>query len=228
MKFSKEINQVVFDLDHTLWDFNKNSKTALTQIYADLNLNQYLPSFDLFYRNYIEVNDELWAKYRKGLVQKDYLRSARFLESFKHFDFEDNEVATKMGDEYVRISPHQTNLLPNTLEILSYLSKKYPLHILTNGFQEIQNIKLTKSGLLPFFETITCSEEIGVNKPNVEIFRHVESKIEAKEGEIVMIGDNLEADIDGALNAGWEAIYFGENQAHKHSVNDLIQIKEIL
>lgn len=224
----KQVQHIVFDLDHTLWDFETNSKTALTQLYAELNLANYFPNFKDFHDTYLRINDHMWALYREGKLAKERLRVDRFRNTFKELGFQQNNLADELGERYVALSPHQTNLIEGSIDVLNYLNEKYELHILTNGFQEIQDIKLTKSGLKDFFDTITCSEEIGVNKPHVDIFHHVEQKIQVPKSELVMIGDNYQADILGAVNAGWHAIYFGEEANHDYQINRLNEIKDLL
>lgn len=224
----KEAEHIVFDLDHTLWDFEMNSRIALSKIFHEMKLELYFANFDSFLNTYYRINDDVWEKYREGRISKEELRFIRFRETFKVHGHPNDALADELRESYVYNSPRQTNLIEGTKELLNYLKNRYELHILTNGFQEFQDQKLDNTGLRTFFQTITCSDEIGINKPNLEIFRHVEQKIGVQKQNLVMIGDNYHADILGAVNAGWKAIYFGKEDNHEHQVNDLLEIKKML
>ena len=223
MPFSK-IEHIVFDLDHTLWDFNKNSRQALTEIFQNERLGDIIESFDSFHKEYIRINDLMWADYRLGILKKEDLRSGRFIKTLKSFNIDNADLADRIGEAYIKTSPYQKNLLPGTIEILDYLSDKYVLHILTNGFLEIQHVKMKNTGISQYFETVTCSEELGINKPNIEIFKFKEHKINISADKILMIGDSLEADVYGSLNADWKAIHYGE----KSNDNDVLSVSNLL
>jgi putative hydrolase of the HAD superfamily len=229
MAFSN-IEHIVFDLDHTLWDFNKNSRQALVEIFKNEKLGNNIDSFDSFHKEYIRINDLMWAEYRLGKLKKEDLRYGRFRKTLSSFNIENSDLADRIGEEYIRTSPYQKNLIPGTLEILDYLSNKYVLHILTNGFLEIQHVKMKNTKIDGYFKTVTCSEELGVNKPNIEIFKFKEEKIKINSDKILMIGDSLEADVYGSMNAEWKAIHFGEKPDDKEiiSVQNLIELRNFL
>lgn len=210
---------VFFDLDHTLWDFEKNSKNALKQIFNETGLHSRIENFTTFHGVYQNANKLLWQQYNKGKINKELLRSKRFLDTLKYFKIDDLELVEKLSQIYLDVSPYQKNLLPGALETLQYLTKEgYTLHVITNGFKEVQHIKIREAGLLSFFKIIVCSEEVGLTKPDSRVFHHSLKKAQATKEKSVMIGDNYEADYLGGLNAGMKAIFFnfrGKNKVRK-------------
>ena len=146
-----KIKHLFFDLDHTLWDFNKNAQETLTELYNELLLSDHFPSFIAFYTKYIEVNDSLWDLYRKKLITKASLRSIRFIRTFEYFDLYNVALAETLGNEYVRRGPYKSNLFPSCHEVLADLKSRYHLHIITNGFYEVQTVKMQYSNLNQYF-----------------------------------------------------------------------------
>ncbi|MFT5778008.1 MAG: putative hydrolase of the HAD superfamily [Crocinitomicaceae bacterium] len=214
------MKHLFFDLDKTLWDFDKNSEVALSILYDKFELGNDLRSFQSFHTKYKKVNADLWYQYSKGKISKDLLRIKRFRDTFAHFDVISEELSEKMADGYINLSPYQTRLLPHTFETLDQLKNEdYQLHIITNGFKEVQFIKLEKSGLLPYFDIILCSEEVGVNKPARIVFDTALEMAKAKVPDSIMIGDSYEADIKGAENAGIRAILFDPDRAHREGTH---------
>jgi putative hydrolase of the HAD superfamily len=230
------IKHIFFDLDHTLWDFDKNSKEALSEIYIDFNLKTHLNcSFDKFHDIYHNINFQYWESYKLGKVKREELRNGRFIDTFKYFKSENKEIAIAISEAYIKRSPYKKQLFDGAIRVLDYLMHKgYILHIITNGFNEVQYIKLTESGLLPYFKTITTSEHAGHNKPAEKIFIHALLKAEAKNNESIMIGDNYEADIKGAIEAGIKAIWFNPNKEKINSnlnfntINHLLELETLL
>lgn len=211
----RDITHLFFDLDHTLWDFQSNSRETLKELFHDLELDKHgVQDLHDFIRVYEEVNDEKWAQYRAGIIDKATLRSTRFVDSLKKFEIDHPEVAHKLEVEYIKRSPHKTILFPNALSTLEDLGEKYELHIITNGFTEVQDIKLSKSGLKPFFKSVITSEHVGVNKPDPKIFLHALESAGAKRSRSVMIGDSLDADIRGARRVGMHQVYFNPHGNH--------------
>lgn len=217
---------IFFDLDHTLWDFEQNSKEALQEIFSEFALHATLAcSFEEFIKIYHAINHQYWDNYKHNKVTREALRNGRFIDTLKHFGYHNPTLAEAISEDYIRRSPYKKQLFEGALRVLDYLSHKgYILHIITNGFNEVQFIKLTESGLLPYFKTITTSEHVGHNKPNEKIFLHALSQAGAKKTESLMIGDNYEADIEGALLSGLEAIWF--NPA-KEEVKSALKFKTI-
>ena len=197
---------ILIDLDDTLWDFRKNSKIAMQEIFNDYELINYYDSFESFYCIYMEKNHQLWEQYAKGEVTKDFLSLERFLYPLRIVGNEDVELAKKMGDDFLHRTAMQSNLVDGALEMLEYLrSKGYILSIISNGFVEVQYTKLRRSGLLPYFSNVFLSEEVGYQKPDVRFFQAVLERLEARPTECLVIGDNLQTDIQGAENANINA-----------------------
>ena len=164
---------IFFDLDRTLWDFEKNSEIALRHIFEEEKLQNHIPSFDIFHDFYVKENARLWILYGQGLMTKEVLRYERFRAALHAFFPAEEVLIKRIGDAYVEISPRQTALFPNAIETLKNLkSLGFTLHIITNGFQEVQFVKLENSGLKEYFDVIVCSEFIGKNKPDPAIFHH--------------------------------------------------------
>ncbi|MEK6450240.1 MULTISPECIES: YjjG family noncanonical pyrimidine nucleotidase [Myroides] len=227
--FSGKTN-IFFDLDHTLWDFETNSAKAFEQVIAESNFPF---TSEQFLNYYIDINAVYWDKYSLNQVTKEELRVGRIRDTFEALDYESSvEGILKLGDEYIRTLPNFNHLFDGAVELLDYLQQKYRLHIITNGFSEVQQKKLSNSGIEDYFITVTNSELAGVNKPDPQIFHFAMNQAKAKVDEAVMVGDNLLADIKGALGVGMDAIYY--NQFDKEvspeiiQVNELIKIKDLL
>jgi putative hydrolase of the HAD superfamily len=205
-----------FDLDHTIWDFDKNAEEALHELYViyglrDLGLN----SPDLFIDTYTRHNHRLWAEYHTGKISKAELREARFKKTFLDLGLHPEVIPAGFEDAYVKLCPTKTNLFPDAHETLKYLQSKYALHLISNGFQESTTLKISGTNIGSYFENVIISEVVGVNKPDSAIFEHALSRARAVKNESVMIGDSLEADVYGALNFGMDAIYFNPNGLNK-------------
>lgn len=217
-----------FDLDHTLWDFEANSRLTLLDLFNKYNLEDELKTgYDNFYSTYIKVNDGKWELYRKGGITKERLRVERFQETFAMFGFSDVGFSAVFEKEYLSICPHKTQLLPGTEELLEYLQHRYEMHVITNGFVETQKTKMQKSGLEFFFESMISSEEVGVNKPSPEIFKQSLERTGANPRTSLMIGDNLQADIVGAQSFGMDQVYYNPLRI-KHNVRPTFEIAHLL
>jgi YjjG family noncanonical pyrimidine nucleotidase len=230
----KEYKCVLFDLDHTLWDYETNSAEALLQLYHTHGLEgKGSPSFDIFLKKFVEINTSIWVLYDEGKIHKDVIRFERFHKIFKSVGVDDYELSLKFSDDYLRESPKKKNLLPNALEVLDYLKPKYPLFIITNGFEEIQGTKITSSGITDYFKTVITSEKAGHKKPAKEIFEFALHNNGFKASDAIMIGDNLLTDIKGAHNANVDSVFFNPNKMpHSskvhHEITDLLELKTIL
>jgi putative hydrolase of the HAD superfamily len=212
----KLYQHIFFDLDRTLWHFDENSKKVLLDIFNDFELSKHIEFEDDFIQQYYIFNDLLWERYRENKIEKDELRSERFNLTLKHFKVVNPKLANKIGDYYVEHSPLQTILLPHTIEVLTYLSSKYKLHIITNGFEEIQHIKLRTCKIDHFFNQLTFSEKVGVKKPHPLIFKKAIKNAGATIKNSIMIGDDYYADIYGAQRVKMASIYFNFRQI-KHN-----------
>ncbi|MBO6025888.1 MAG: YjjG family noncanonical pyrimidine nucleotidase [Bacteroidales bacterium] len=230
----KTYRHIFFDLDRTLWDFDTAAEVAFEKIYDQYHLKDLgIPSAHEFHEVYHPLNEQLWELYRAEQITKDELNRTRFLKPLEHYGIHDVELADHLSPDYVYWSPRIVRLVPGTMELLEYLKPKYHLHLITNGFEEVQHTKLSGSGMEPYFETLTVSEEVGVKKPNPEIFRYALRKANATPEESLMIGDEMAVDIDGARAAGMDQIFFnpsGEKAEGDRTfeVYNLLEIKKIL
>ena len=223
---------IFFDLDRTLWDFDKNSEQALRLLFDECELIRHIPSFELFHKVYHNKNKALWHAYSHGKITKESLRYERFRSTLKKFQLEDELLIKRFGDGYVDLSPKQTALVPHASEVLTDLKDMgFTLHIITNGFLEVQHVKLKHAGIHHQFDVILCSEEVGVNKPHPQIFRHALSLANASAPQSLMIGDDYRADVAGALKAGMQAIWYQEKKNEKskfdYKINCLSEIPQL-
>jgi YjjG family noncanonical pyrimidine nucleotidase len=221
---------VFFDLDHTLWDFEKNSELALKKIFADNNVEVDLVAF---LKEYVPINSKYWKLYRDGNITQQELRYGRLKEAFDNIGYTiHNELIHILSKQYVDNLPLHNHLYEGALEILDYLKPKYSLHIITNGFQELQDRKLKNANIDHYFTTITNSEIAGCKKPNPLIFEFALNAAKADKETSIMIGDCIEADVQGALDFGLDAIYFNEHKLAAHTsilqINHLLELKNIL
>ena len=223
---------IFFDLDRTLWDFDKNSERALRILFEECGLAQHIPSFESFQKVYYNKNKALWHAYSIGKISKESLRYERFRSTLKKFQLTDESLIKRFGDGYVDLSPKQTALVPFAVEVISDLKQMgFTLHIITNGFLEVQHIKLKHAGIHHHFDVILCSEEVGVNKPNLQIFKHALRLANTTAQASLMIGDDYRADVAGALKAGMQAIWYQEKKNEKskydYKINCLSEIPQL-
>ena len=205
MKFNN-IQHIFFDLDHTLWDFDKNSALAFEMLFKEEKINIGLQEF---LDAYLPININYWELYRNNQISKESLRLGRLKDSFELLQMEVSaEIIGVLSEKYIQFLPNYNHLLEDTVEVLEYLHSKYQLHIITNGFEEIQHHKLFNSKIAAYFSTVTTSEEAGVKKPHLQIFEKALQKSNALSKNSLMIGDNYEADVQGAINAGMRSVYF--------------------
>jgi putative hydrolase of the HAD superfamily len=221
-----------FDLDHTLWDFDTNSREALHDLYHSLSLAKAgVNDFDLFHKIYLDHNERLWDRYRKGLMKVDELRWKRMSMTLLEFKNGDESLARKMGIEFLNILPTKKALFPDTVEVLTYLKeKKYGLHLITNGFEKTQHHKLRTSGIDNFFLEVITSEGSNSLKPHPEIFEYALIKTGAEKRESIMIGDTPDVDILGASKAGIDQVYVNHTGS-KEPVNatfTVYSLKELM
>jgi putative hydrolase of the HAD superfamily len=198
-----------FDLDHTLWDFEANAYATLVTLHEELRLAERgVDDFGLFYRNYLVHNERLWEQYRKGLIRQDELRVKRMRLALLDFKIADEALSEQMNVRFLDLLPARNLLFPYTIEILQYLQEKgYELHLITNGFEAVQHSKLRHSGLDVFFREVITSESSNSIKPNKEIFEYAFMKAAADPAKSIMIGDTIDVDIQGAMNAGIDQVF---------------------
>lgn len=224
------ITHIFFDLDHTLWDFDKNSALTFEKIFehnsVDLDLREFLEVYEPLNLNY-------WKLYREDKIDKASLRYGRLADTFKALNYHFNDdLINKLSEDYIAHLSSFNHLFDNTVDILEYLKPNYKLHIITNGFKEVQHGKLEKAKIVHYFQTVTNSEMVGVKKPNPKIFNHALKSAGAHPEQSIMIGDNYEADILGALNIGLDAICFNYHKVeighNVKQISNLMQLKDYL
>ncbi len=223
-----------FDLDHTLWDFEANARTALSELHVTLGLEaKGVNDFDRFHKNYLAHNERLWERYRNGFIKQDELRVKRMWLTLLDFKISDQGLAEELSARFLDLLPTRTMLFPYTKEILGYLTAKgYLLHLITNGFEKTQHSKLVYSGLSPFFKEVITSEVSNSLKPARAIFDFALEKCNTRADECIMIGDSIEVDIIGAMNAGIDQVYVNHLQLEltvnpTYTVNNLKELEEI-
>jgi putative hydrolase of the HAD superfamily len=226
-----QYKHLFFDLDHTIWDFEANAKQTLQDLYVSKELGaKGIDNFDYFYERYSDHNHRLWDKYTKGLIKQEELRWKRMYLALLDFKLADEELSRMMSQAFLEILPTKKNLFPYTFEILDYLKDKgYVLHLITNGFEDVQHHKLRNSQLSNYFVEVITSEASNSIKPNKEIFDYAINKSGAKLHESIMIGDNLEADIQGGINAGMDTIFVNHLriQPHIQATYEIFELKEL-
>ncbi len=232
-KKQRAYKHIFFDLDRTLWDFEQNKEDALRDIFFDYQLDTVFPNILTFINTFTKHNDYLWEKYLKGELTKDVLRYKRFEVTLVDYGLNNTRLAKTLGEEYLKIMPLKTALVPGTRELLEYLSEKYKLHIISNGFNEVQFPKLERCHIEHYFEWVVTSEDAGYHKPDPRVFGHSLSKANAKKEESIMVGDDFEKDVEGAKKFGMDQIYFNpENKPRKfkatYEVQSLRDIMTIL
>lgn len=216
MSTHNRYRHIFFDLDHTLWDFKSNSREALRDIYDkfDLRSNGVSNSME-FIATYERINDLLWVRYRQHRIDKQTLRNSRFNDVLAHWGIKNQELAFYINERYLNLSPFKTKLMPGALDFLKHLHGRYEIHLITNGFKEIQNIKIDKCDIRKFFREVIISEDVGVQKPHPLIFRTSEKRTGARTEECIYIGDHPISDIKGSKDAGWDQVWYNpENVQH--------------
>ena len=226
----ENITDIFFDLDHTLWDFDKNSILAFDKIFKvhhpTINTNE-------FVEIYAPINQACWKLYQVDKMTHEELRYQRLKQTFDilNYAISDEEI-DKISEDYIEFLPDNNLLFDGTIEVLDYLEPKYNLHIITNGFAEVQGRKMSNSGLNSYFKTITNSEMAGVKKPHRNIFEFALSLANVNKENAIMIGDCIDADVRGAIDFGMKAILFDEKEIHSvdgiEKINNLLELKNIL
>lgn len=230
----KRYKCIFFDLDHTLWDYETNSREALFDLYGAFRLHERgVAVFDDFHLKFREVNVALWAQYDRGLITSDVIRKERFRQIFSSFDVYDDQLCDKISVEYLATCPMKPHVMPGAVETLEYLSQSYKLTVITNGFDEIQHVKLASGRISHFFDHLITSQRAGHKKPAREIFEFALQLNGISASEAIMIGDNPITDIGGARNASLDAILFNPEQVtydqeFSHQIKALEELRRIL
>lgn len=223
-----------FDLDDTLWDTQQNNKECLNEIYIDYKLSQYYESFEAFYDRYMPNNLRLWEQYRNHEIERKTLILERFLYILRPIGIEDEAFALKLNNDFLQRTATKTKLIPGAIELLEYLRPYYRMFILSNGFREIQFLKMKHSGLAPYFEKTILSEDANIQKPRKGIFDFALKNTNSRRKEAIMIGDSWEADIFGAKQSKIDQIWYNPGKLSTkdfeptYQVNTLNEIRHIL
>lgn len=224
------ITDLFFDLDHTLWDFETNSELAFTELLKYFNISIHIQDFLEVYK---PINTMYWVKYSENKITADELKTRRLSDTFKHFSTHyEHQKLEEMSKVYLDKLVQYNFLFEDALPTLNYLKEKYQMHIITNGFTEEQYVKINKSGLSTYFRTITTSDDVGVKKPDPQIFKEALKKANSTAEKSIMIGDNFNADIVGATNIGMDAIHYDFHKeaipSHFKQIRTLSELKNIL
>ena len=229
MKLYHNLKTIFFDLDHTLWDFEKNSSLTFKIIFEKMNFPF---SHSKFIKLYTPINHKYWNYYSENKITADQLRTIRLEKTFKklNFNYSPNFI-DEISNKYIDTLPTQTFLFDGVIHLLEFLKPKYNLHIITNGFEDVQFKKLKNSKLLSYFEKIINPENALAKKPDPKIFNYALDSINEKPQNCLMIGDDFAADIMGAINVGMKAIHFNSTNEPKHrkckivySINELYNL----
>jgi len=233
MSQNKKYRHIFFDLDETLWDFKRNSLETILELIGQHQLEERGIEKDNFIRRYHHHNDIYWDLYRKGKISREELRTVRWRITLGEFEIDDEVLIKNLSEQYLQLLPHKKNLYSDTIETLDYLKPKYPLHIITNGFEEVQLQKIITSGIAPYFTHIITSERAGTQKPNKEIFQYALAISNATVAESIFIGDSIEADINGAKVIGMDHVLFNpekipHNESLQYEISSLTELRKIL
>jgi YjjG family noncanonical pyrimidine nucleotidase len=227
----KSYRCILFDLDHTLWDYETNSTETLEELFHHHKLSETgMPSLPDFLKTFETVNTRLWTLYDIGQIHRDVIRYDRFHKIMLEMGVDNYELSLTLSNDYVDRSPKKGALMPNAIEVLDYLQSKYPMTIVTNGFDEIQSVKMASSGITSYFKSVVTSARAGHKKPSKEIFEFALAESGFTAAETIMIGDNLLTDIGGARNASLDTVYFNPNKIpHQEKTEfEISDLKELL
>lgn len=226
---------IFFDLDHTLWDFRTNSRETLRELHLDLDLAEAgIPDADALIEVYEEINQALWRDYNVGKVPKEVLRVLRFRNTLARFGISERGLARTMSREYLERCPRKGTLNPGAREMLGTLRDAYRLHIITNGFREVQSIKLGSSGIDHYFDLVLTSEEAEAHKPDPRIFAHAMHRVRATARESLMVGDDARNDVGGARTSGIDQVHYVPDGLHladplaTHRIDHLAQLPPLM
>lgn len=228
----KKYKHILFDLDDTVWDFQANSRDSLKEVYENRNLQKRFDNFEQFVEIYHKHNKALWEQYLRNEISKYSLGLNRFFLTLMEVGVSDADFANKLNAEYLAATTVKTKLVDGAFSVLMELNKKYKLHVLTNGFFEVQFLKIRNSKIESFFTHIVTSEECNALKPNKAIFEYALDKIGAKAEECILIGDNQVTDIEGAQNVGVDQVFYNPNQTalsiEKKPTYEVKHLKELI
>lgn len=234
-KIMSRYKNLFFDLDDTLWAFSSNARTTFQEVYFEHGLDGFFPSFDHYYNIYQQRNTELWVEYGAGRITKDELNKQRFLYPLTAVGHPDEELAKTYSDDFFQRIPLKSGLMPHAKEVLDYLSSRYNLYILSNGFRELQTQKMQSAGIDGYFKRVILSEDLGLHKPAAQLFHFALSATQSEARNTLMIGDSWSADIEGAKGVGVDQAYYSLVEPVSplpfqptYFIDDLRQLKSFL
>ncbi|MFB6343956.1 YjjG family noncanonical pyrimidine nucleotidase [Saccharicrinis sp. FJH62] len=208
MKLTKKYKHLFFDLDNTLFDFDACALMSLKECFDKHQLSKWFSNFDEFFAAYSEINIRLWNEYKVNKLKKDDVKYGRFRETLAVKNIRDEDLTTSLAEDFLQFCSDKNILVDNALNVVKKLHESYNLYIISNGFVEVQNRKMDLTGLAPYFKKVVLSEEVKAQKPSRVIFEYAVKSVNARKSESVMIGDNIEADIEGAKSFGMDQVYF--------------------
>ena len=224
------------DFDDTLYDTYGNAVIALRETFDAFHLERWFPDPQVFYDAYWAANIDLWTRYSRGEITRDFLIVERFrrpLSTGNGLAVTD-DLCLEMSDVFLDYCSSKPGVVEGAHSLMDYLRQRgYRMHMTSNGFHEVQYKKLAACGLRDYFDTIILSEDAGVNKPSPQYFDYALKVSGASRETTLMIGDNLNTDIVGAHNAGLDTILFNRwgvepTDVPTHTVTRLLDIKDIL
>lgn len=228
---TKKYKSVFFDLDHTLWDYESNSRETLFDLFHQHNLNERgIPTFADFHQLFNQINESLWDLYDRNIIGSEVIREQRFKRILAPFEIHDARLIEQLSDEYLFSCPRKGALLPGAIETLDYLSTKYSLSLITNGFEDVQGLKLAAGKIDGYFKHMITSQKAGYKKPAREIFDYALHLHTHASDEAIMVGDNLLTDITGAKNAQVDTIFFnpGQKEHQTEVTHEIASLPELL
>jgi putative hydrolase of the HAD superfamily len=229
----KTYKHIFFDLDRTLWDFNKNSTETLTDIVKVFHLEDKVNDVNEFVSCFHFYNDRLWDDFRDGKMRKQLLRLERFRLLLNRYEILEKKTVEKISQYYLNTAPTKPALIEDCVEILNYLSLKYKLYVISNGFYDVQLTKIVNSGISKYLSKLYTSDRIGYAKPDKRIYEYVVRSLNAHKEDCIMIGDDFKNDIDGAKNADIDQVFYNPDKLDTPSqstyeINKLSELKSIL
>ena len=227
----KGLEHVFFDLDHTLWDYDRSSKETLLEIYERFDVSSSSVSQKKFLNTFYDINDGLWHRYNIGEIDREYIKKNRFKTIFERLEVDTtlSEAASGYFLNHCSVKPY---LMPDALTALNYLRPKYKLHVITNGFLDSQTNKIKSSGIDKYFDTVVTSECANSRKPSSEIFEYALSKASAAKENSIMIGDNPKTDVKGAREFGLQTVFYDPSQRRRsladYTISSLYELLKLL
>jgi len=225
---------VLFDLDHTLWDYEYNSRATLSELYKEYQLEDVgIANEEIFINQFEKVNHNMWDRYNHGEVDRAYIKTFRFSAILENFSISNQELGLQLSTDYIAACPKKGKLLPYAVETLQYLYTKYKLAVITNGFEDVQHIKLQHAGIKDFFTEVITSDKTGFRKPSREIFNYALNSLSCNNEQALMIGDNLITDIAGARKALIDTAFYNPQQIKhqqevSYEISCLSELKNII